>query len=216
MRFAWPAAVVCLAAGAFLPVGNEPSSDVVAGAMSTRPGRSDPSPDLAPTTAKPKPKHPGSELSIRKIETYSRVEGGQDFVIVFDGPVPDDRISYVRDIEINRTRGRPVSVESARPGCHRKEEEPSQPQRADQRLETHPERTHHPLRRPHPGRKLSMTVTPGYTQDRTVPDYGRGCRAAQAACAPASRHAAHLAVSEALRVVETRGSLSRQFETAVV
>lgn len=99
MRLAWPAAVVCLAAGAFLLVGNEPSPDVVAGAMSTRPGRSDPSPHLVPTTAKPKPKHPGSEMSIRKIETYSRVEGGQDFVIVFDGPVSDDRISYVRDIE---------------------------------------------------------------------------------------------------------------------
>jgi Transposase, Mutator family len=33
---------------------------------------------------------------------------------------------------------------------------PSQPRRADQRLETHPERTHLPLRRPHPGRHLTM------------------------------------------------------------
>jgi hypothetical protein len=100
MRFAWPAAVaVCLAAGASLLVGDEPSPDVVAGAGSTRPGRSDPSPHLAPTSAKPRSKHPGSELSILKIETYFRVEGGQVFVIVFDGPVPDDRISYVRDIE---------------------------------------------------------------------------------------------------------------------
>jgi hypothetical protein len=99
MRFAWAAAVVCLAAGALLLVGNEPSPDVVAGAMSSRPARGDASPDLAPTTAKPTPQHRGSGLSIRKIETYSRVEGGQDFVIVFDGPVPDDRISYVRDIK---------------------------------------------------------------------------------------------------------------------
>jgi hypothetical protein len=74
MRFAWPAAVVCLAAGALL-IGNEPSADVVAGASSW------------------------SGLSIRKIESYFRVDGGQDFVIVFDGPVPDDRVSYVPDIE---------------------------------------------------------------------------------------------------------------------
>ena len=38
-------------------------------------------------------------MSIRKIETYSRAEGGQDFVIVFDGPVPDDRIAHVQEIE---------------------------------------------------------------------------------------------------------------------
>ena len=43
------------------------------------------------------------------------------------------------------------------------------PDRADQRLETHPERSHHPLRRPHPGRQLTMTLTPGYTTNRTVP-----------------------------------------------
>ena len=99
MRFAWPAAVVGLAAGAILLVGDESSPDTVAGAMSLNPGRSDASPDMVPTTAKPEHSHRGSGLSIRKIETYSRGEVGQDFVIVFDGPVPDDRISYVRDIE---------------------------------------------------------------------------------------------------------------------
>ena len=35
---------------------------------------------------------------------------------------------------------------------------------------THPERPDHPLRRPHPGRQLTMTITPGYTQNRTVPN----------------------------------------------
>jgi hypothetical protein len=99
MRFAWSAAVVCLAAGAVL-VGNEPLPDVVvAGTTSSGPGRSDSSPDLAPTTANPKPDHRGPGLSIREIATYTLVEGGQDFVIVFDGPVPDDRITYVPDIE---------------------------------------------------------------------------------------------------------------------
>ena len=64
-----------------------------------RTGPSDASPDSAPTTAEPEPDPLGSGLSIRKIETHSRVEGGQDFVIVFDGPVPDDRITYVRNVE---------------------------------------------------------------------------------------------------------------------
>jgi Cu2+-exporting ATPase len=49
------------------------------------------------------------------------------------------------------------------------EETTSSPDPADQRLEAHPERTDHPLRRPHPGHQLTMTVTPGYTQSRTVP-----------------------------------------------
>ena len=99
MKFAWPVALRCLPAGAFLLVGNEPSADLVAGAMPSRPRQSDPSPYLAPTTANPKPKHGGSGLSIHEIETYVGGEGAQDFVIVFDGPVPDDRISYVEDIE---------------------------------------------------------------------------------------------------------------------
>lgn len=99
MRFGGPVALMCLAAGAYLLVGNEPSPpDVVAGTMRSRSGRSDPFPDLAPTTAKPKPKHGGSGLSIREIESFISGERAQDFVIVFDGPVPDDRISYVDDI----------------------------------------------------------------------------------------------------------------------
>jgi hypothetical protein len=32
------------------------------------------------------------------METYFPVEGGQDFVILFDGPVPDDRTSFVEEI----------------------------------------------------------------------------------------------------------------------
>src|SRR5207253_10271511 len=43
-----------------------------------------------------------------------------------------------------------------------------EPDRQDQRLETHPERTHHPLRRPHRRQPL-MTITTGYTKNRTVP-----------------------------------------------
>jgi hypothetical protein len=66
--------------------------------MSSRPERSDASPDLASATVAAKPEHSGSGLSIRKIEIYTRGAGGQDFVIVFDRPVPDDRVSYVRDI----------------------------------------------------------------------------------------------------------------------
>jgi hypothetical protein len=98
MVFAWPA-LMCLAAGGLLLDGNELSTDVAAGDMPSRPGRSDPSPSLAPATAEPKPEHRGSGLSIRTIETYIGVNGAQDFVIVFDGPVPDDRMSYVEDIK---------------------------------------------------------------------------------------------------------------------
>jgi hypothetical protein len=99
MKFAWPVVVVvCLAAGAYLLVGNQPSPDVVAGTMPSRLGRSGPSPDLGSTPAKPKAKQSGSGLSIRQIESYMGVESAQDFVIVFDGPVPDDRVSYVEDI----------------------------------------------------------------------------------------------------------------------
>src|SRR5207249_6592508 len=43
-----------------------------------------------------------------------------------------------------------------------------EPDRQDQRLETHPERTHHPLRRPH-RRQPIMTITTRYTKNRTVP-----------------------------------------------
>ena len=59
---------------------------------------------------------------------------------------------------------RAIGAQGALPRRHRKEAEPSQPDRPDQRLEADPERTDHPLRRPHPGRQLTMTVTPGYTR----------------------------------------------------
>ena len=49
------------------------------------------------------------------------------------------------------------------------ETQPVQPDRQDQRLEADPERTDHPLRRPHRGRQLTMTITPAYTTNRTVP-----------------------------------------------
>jgi hypothetical protein len=98
MRFAWAAAVVGLAAGAFLLVGDEPSSDVVAGTASSRPGRGEAPADLASTTGNAEPEHGGSGLSIREI-AYSLVEGGQDFVIAFDGPVPDTLVSHLPDIE---------------------------------------------------------------------------------------------------------------------
>lgn len=91
--------MVCVAVGALLLVGNEPSPDVVAGATSSRLGRSDAAPDVAPATPKPEAEHRGPGLSIRRIEAYSRDEGGQDFVIVFDGPVPDDRTTHVEDIQ---------------------------------------------------------------------------------------------------------------------
>src|SRR5207245_5747748 len=43
-----------------------------------------------------------------------------------------------------------------------------EPDRQDQRLETHPERTHHPLRRPHHQHQPLMTITTAYTKNRTV------------------------------------------------
>jgi hypothetical protein len=68
---------------------------------------------------------------------------------------------------------RPLAASPGRPlppGGHRREEEPFQPDRVCARLEAHHERAHHPLQRPHDGRRLTpRTVTPAYTQDRTVP-----------------------------------------------
>ena len=64
---------------------------------------------------------------------------------------------------------RAVGVEGALPRRHRETTEPVQPDRPDQRLEDHPQRPDHPLRRPHRGRQLTMTITTAYTDDRTVP-----------------------------------------------
>jgi hypothetical protein len=68
---------------------------------------------------------------------------------------------------------RASGAQGALPRRHRKEAEPIEPDRADQRLEAHPERGDHPLRRPDPGRHLTMTITPGYTQNPTVPEIRR-------------------------------------------
>ena len=57
--------------------------------------------------------------------------------------------------------------------AHQRRPEPVEPDRQDQRLETHPERADHPLRRPD-HRQSPMTITAGYTKNRTVPS-GNGC-----------------------------------------
>ena len=62
-----------------------------------------------------------------------------------------------------------AGVEGALPRRHRTTPEPVQPDRPDQRLEDHPQRPDHPLRRPHRGRQLTMTITTAYTDGRTVP-----------------------------------------------
>jgi hypothetical protein len=94
-RLAAPAG---LAAGALLLVGGEPAPDVVAGTPSSAAeGRG---PSLAPAhlTATPGPEPGGAGLSIVRIEQRLGADLAQEFVIVFDGPVPDDRISFVEDI----------------------------------------------------------------------------------------------------------------------
>jgi hypothetical protein len=99
VKLLWPALICLAAGGALVLVDNVASPDAVTGAMESSPSRSDPPPDLVPLApaARPRPKHRGSELSIRKIESHLGAEA-QNFVIVFDGPVPDDRISYAEDI----------------------------------------------------------------------------------------------------------------------
>jgi hypothetical protein len=89
---------VGLAAGARSLVGNEPAPDVVAATMSPAPGGQDPSLDPAHTTAAPRSEPGGPGLSIRRIEARLGADLAHDFVIVFDGPVPDDRVSDVEDI----------------------------------------------------------------------------------------------------------------------
>ena len=79
------------------------------------------------------------------------------------------------------------SVEGPLPRRHRKETEPIQPDRADQRLEDNPERTDHPLRRPHPGRQLTMTVTPGPAGDLQRQGDGTGERSSAPAPRPLPR-----------------------------
>lgn len=75
-QLAWLAVLLALAAGSLLLVGDAPVR----------------------ATATPRADDRGPGLSIRAIESSLGVDGAQDFVIVFDGPVPDDRITYVEDI----------------------------------------------------------------------------------------------------------------------
>ena len=63
----------------------------------------------------------------------------------------------------------------ALPDSDRKEEESLEPDRPNQRLEAHPEHLDHPLRRPHRGRQLTMSITPGYTSDRIRPLSAADC-----------------------------------------
>jgi hypothetical protein len=87
-----------------------------------------------------------------------------------------DEFDREPQLEVPQSRPAPRSfpdrascVESALPDSDREEEEPFEPDRPDQRLEADPEHLDHPLRRPHPGRQLTMTITPGYTSDRILP-----------------------------------------------
>lgn len=56
------------------------------------------------------------------------------------------------------------------PCRHPPTQEPHQPDRQDQRLESHPEHTDRPLRRPDRRPHPMNTITPGYTENLTVPE----------------------------------------------
>lgn len=77
---------------------SDPSPQSVSGGRAPSPSRGAASPDLTPTTAAAKPELRRSALSIRSIETHTGPKGAQNFVIVFDGPVPDDSTAYVESI----------------------------------------------------------------------------------------------------------------------
>jgi hypothetical protein len=116
MRFVW-SALMLVAAGVF-PLVGEPSPEAVSGRLASSMRPSDVSPDLAPTTAAAEPELRDSGLSIRSIETHIGTDGAQDFVIVFDGPVPDARIGYFDDIN---------HVDSSRVGYTTQEWTPERP-----------------------------------------------------------------------------------------
>jgi transposase-like protein len=82
---------------------------------------------------------------------------------VLERPVPQGRAS---SRALPQRASRP---ESPLPRGHRTAAEPVQPDRQDQRLEEDPEHPHHPLRRSDRRHHLTMPVTPGYTNNRTVP-----------------------------------------------
>ena len=77
-------------------------------------------------------------------------------------PVPQGRASS------RALPHRAVGAEGALPRRHRATPQPVQPDRPDQRLEADAQRPHHPLRRPHRGRPLTMTITTAYTARRKV------------------------------------------------
>lgn len=98
VKFVWGSALVLVAAGVLLVAGNEPSpaaDRITSASTSDRRGQS---PDMAATTGGTNHEHRGPGLSIHSIETHMRSERAQDFVIVFDGPVPDDQVGFVDDI----------------------------------------------------------------------------------------------------------------------
>jgi hypothetical protein len=116
MRFVW-SALMLVAAGVF-PLVGEPSPEAVSGRLASSMRPSDVSPDLAPTTAAAEPELRDSRLSIRSIETHIGTDGAQEFVIVFDGSVPDARIGYFDDIN---------HVDSSRVGYTTQEWTPERP-----------------------------------------------------------------------------------------
>jgi hypothetical protein len=89
-------ALVLGGVGLVVLVGDESSLETASGGPA--PARSEASRGLARITATSTSAASGSRLSIRSIESRSGAGVAQDFVIVFDGSVPDDRVSYVDDI----------------------------------------------------------------------------------------------------------------------
>ena len=116
-----------------------------------------------------------------------------DFVPFLDFPVELRQLVYTTNsiekpqLEVPQS-GPPLGsfpdragrVETALPDRDRKEKEPFEPDRPNQRLEADPEHLDHPLRRPHRGRQLTMTITPGYTTDQIL----RAASMEQRACVP--------------------------------
>lgn len=92
-------ALVAVAAAVVPLLGNEPSPELVSDGIARSPTRRDSSPALGATVTVATSEPRGSGLSIRSIEAHIGTAGAQDFVIVFDRPVPDARVGYVDDIE---------------------------------------------------------------------------------------------------------------------
>lgn len=87
------AAVVLAAAGAAFVVESDSSPEVAIAREPT------PSEQSEPGTAAPEESEPGSTaLSVRVIEVHAGLDGGQDVVIVFNGHLPIDEVTYLEDI----------------------------------------------------------------------------------------------------------------------